>query len=96
MTSIEVLDPRGQIQKTAILVCNPVAMPLQARRIGILDNSKPNFRHLASMVADKFRAAGSVADIAHFRKENPAVGAGDKLLDEIARSADLVFTGSAD
>jgi hypothetical protein len=96
MTSIEVLDPRGQVQKTAALQCNPIVMPLHARRVGILDNSKPNFRRLATLVAERFRAEGSVLEITHYRKENPAVGAGDRLLDEIARSADLVFTGSAD
>jgi hypothetical protein len=96
MTSIEVLDPRGQVQKTAALQCNAIVLPLQGRRVGILDNSKPNFKRLATLVAEHFRADGAVVDIAYFRKENPAVGAGDELLDEIARSADLVFTGSAD
>jgi hypothetical protein len=96
MTRIEVLDPKGQVQKAAAVQCNPVAVPLKVQRIGILDNSKPNFRHLATVVAERFRADGSAMEIAHFRKENPAVGAGDALLDEIARSADLVFTGSAD
>jgi hypothetical protein len=96
MTRIEVLDPAGQVFKSTALLCNPVALPLQGRRIGILDNSKPNFKRLASLVAERFRAVGAVVDIAYFRKENPAVGAGDVLLEEIARSADLVFTGSAD
>jgi hypothetical protein len=48
------------------------------------------------LVAERLRDEGSVVDIAYFRKENPAVGAGAELLDQIARSADLVFTGSAD
>jgi hypothetical protein len=96
MTTIEVLDPAGQVHKVAALQCNPVMMPLQGRRLGILDNSKPNFKRLATLVAERFRDDGSAVDIAYYRKENPAVGAGDELLDEIARSADLVFTGSAD
>ena len=96
MTSIEVLDPRGHVQKATALQCNPIAMPLQGRRIGILDNSKPNFKRLATLVAERLRADGAAVDVGYFRKENPAVGAGDQLLDQIARSADLVFTGSAD
>jgi hypothetical protein len=97
MTTIEVLDPAGQVQKLAALQCNPITMPLQGRRLGILDNSKPNFKRLATLVAERLRdAGGSTVDIAYFRKENPAVGAGAELLDQIARSADLVFTGSAD
>jgi len=96
MTTIEVLDPAGQIHKVAALQCNPVKMPLQGRRLGILDNSKPNFKRLATLVAERLRDDGSAVDIAYFRKENPAVGAGDELLDQIARSTDLVLTGSAD
>jgi hypothetical protein len=96
MTTIEVLDPAGQIHKVAALQCNPVAMPLQGCRLGILDNSKPNFKRLATMVAEKLRDAGLVGGIAYFRKENPAVGAGAEMLDQISHSADLVITGSAD
>jgi hypothetical protein len=96
MTTIEVLDPAGQVHKVAALRCNPVAVPLQGRRLGILHNSKPNFKRLATLVAERLRADGSAADIAYFRKENPAVGADDELLNQIARSADLVLTGSAD
>jgi hypothetical protein len=95
-STIEVLDPAGQVRKPAGLQCNPLAMPLQGRRVAVLDNSKPNFKRLAGLVAERLRDDGAVADIGYFRKENPAVGAGDALLDQIAKSADLVFTGSAD
>jgi hypothetical protein len=96
MTTIEVLDPAGQVQQLAALQCNPIRALLQGQRLGILDNSKPNFKRLASLVAERLRDGGLVGDIAYFRKENPAVGAGAELLDQIARSADLVITGSAD
>ena len=96
MTTVEVLDPAGQVHKVAALRCNPVTIPLKGRRLGILDNSKPNFKRLATLLAERLRGEGSVVDIAYFRKENPAVGAGNELLDQIARSVDLVFTGSAD
>jgi len=95
MTTIEVLDPAGQVQHLAALQCNPV-IALQGCRLGILDNSKPNFKRLATMVAEKLRDAGLVGGIAYFRKEDPAVGAGAEMLDQISHSADLVITGSAD
>jgi hypothetical protein len=95
MTTIEVLDPAGAIQKVAALQCNSV-LPLKGRRLAILDNSKPNFQRLATLVAQKLRDELSLAGIAHYRKENAAVGAGSELLDQIANSADLVLTGSAD
>jgi hypothetical protein len=95
MTTIEVLDPAGQVQKLAPLQCTPVGS-LQGRRLAILDNSKPNFHRLATLVAQKLQAEHSMQGIGYFRKENPAVGAGTELLDRIAQSADLVLTGSAD
>jgi hypothetical protein len=95
MTTIEVLDPAGQIQKLTALQCNPV-LPLEGRRLAILDNAKPNFQRLATLVAEQLRDDCSLQGIAYFRKENPAVGAGSQLLDQIAQSADLVLTGSAD
>jgi len=95
MTTLEVLDPAGQIQKAPGLRCNPV-VEITGRRLAILDNSKPNFQRLASRVAERLREERSLAAIAFFRKENPAVGASPELLDRIAQSADLVLTGSAD
>jgi hypothetical protein len=95
MTMIEVLDPAGQVQKLAALQCNPV-MPLEGRRLAILDNAKPGFQRLATLVAARLRDDCSLADVTLFRKENPAVGASPALLDRIAQSADLALTGSAD
>ena len=69
---------------------------LEGRRLAILDNAKPNFQRLATLVAEKLRAECSLKSIEYFRKENPAVGASPELLDTIAQSADLVLTGSAD
>ena len=95
MTTIEVLDPAGQIQKVAALQCNPVGS-MDGRRLAILDNTKPNFQQLATLVAEKLRDDCTLQGIAYYRKENPAVAASPALLDEIASSADLVLTGSAD
>lgn len=95
MTTIEVLEPAGQVQKLAALQLNSV-VPLEGRRLAILDNAKPNFQRLATLVAEKLRDDFSLKSIAHYRKENAAVGASPELLDQIAQSADLVLTGSAD
>lgn len=95
MAMIEVLDPAGEIQRVAPLTCNPV-LSLEGRRLAILDNSKPNFKHLATLVGDRLREDCGIESVAYHRKENPAVGASAQLLDQIARTADLVLTGSAD
>ena len=92
---IELLEPTGQIQKLAPLQMNAVP-PLAGKRIGILDNVKPNFRLLATLSAEKLRAEFGAASIEHFYKENAAVGATAEVLDKIAHSTDVVLTGSAD
>jgi hypothetical protein len=95
MTTIEVLDAAGEIQARAPLSCNPV-LPLEGLRLAILDNGKPNFQRLASLIAERLHNDCSLKSIAYHRKENPAVGARSELLDQVAQSADVVLTGSAD
>jgi hypothetical protein len=95
MNTIEVLEPAGEVHKLDALKLNPVA-PLKGLRLAILDNAKPNFQRLALLAGERLCAEQGLGSVKHYRKENPAVGAGVELLDEIARSADLAFTGSAD
>ena len=93
--TIEVLDPAGEVRRIVPLRLNPLP-PLQGRKVAILDNMKPNFRLLATLAAERLQAECGVAEVLHFDKPNAAVGARPETLDAIARSADLVLTGSAD
>jgi hypothetical protein len=95
MTTIQVLDPAGAVQPRAALQLTAIAS-LAGRRVAVLDNAKPNFQRLATLAAERLCAEQGMTGVAHFRKENPSVGAEQALLDEIARRADLVLTGSAD
>lgn len=95
MATIEILEPAGQVQKLEPLQLTAVP-PLAGLRLAILDNRKPNFELLATLLAEKLLADCGLKSITHFSKEHASVGAGDELLDRIAKSADLVLTGSAD
>ena len=95
MTTIQVLDPAGAIQPRAALQLTAIAA-LEGRRVAVLDNAKPNFQRLATLAAERLCTEHGMTGVAHFRKENPSVGAEPALLDEIALRADLVLTGSAD
>ena len=95
MATIEILEAAGQVQKLAPLQLTAVP-PLAGLRLAILDNRKPNFELLATLLAEKLFADCGLKSITHFSKEHASVGAGDELLDRIAKSADLVLTGSAD
>lgn len=95
MTTIEVLDPAGPQQKLAPLQLTAIG-PLEGCRLAILDNGKPNFQRLATLLAEQVQSRHALGSIRHYRKEHAAIGAGAVLLDQIAREADLVLTGSAD
>lgn len=95
MSTIEVLEPTGSVQKRAPLQLNEVP-ELAGCRLAILDNRKPNFLSLATQVAGRLKTDRGLKSVELFDKDNAAVGAPGEVLAQIAKSADLVLTGSAD
>jgi len=77
----------------------PAAAPLgslQGKVVGFIDNSKPNFEHLAAdlkaLLVGRYGAAGVVTH----RKRSASMSAGAAVLDDLAKTCDLVITGSGD
>ncbi len=95
MSTIELLDPAGQVETSKLIHPQPIK-DLTGCRLVILDNAKPNFRALATRLAQRIGEDFAIASVRTFVKENAAVAALPEVLDEISRSADLVLTGSAD
>ncbi len=62
--------------------------------IGVLDNSKPNAGVLLHRVAELLAARTGAAGVRGFAKPSAARPA--EILDDIAESAHVVLTGSAD
>jgi hypothetical protein len=92
---MEVISPAGPVQKIPPVVANPIPS-IGGRRVAVLDNGKPGARRLAELVLERLGRDHALHSVKYFRKENPAVGAQPAVLDEIARSADLALTGTAD
>lgn len=67
---------------------------LTGRRIGVLDNSKPNADVLLGRVAERLVERAGAGSVRRWRKPGASVPAAN--LDEVAASADVVLTGSAD
>jgi hypothetical protein len=67
---------------------------LAGRSSGILDHSKPNAGVLLAGVAELLAARAGAASLRTWRKPTSAEPA--DCLDEIARSVEVVLTGSAD
>jgi hypothetical protein len=90
---MEVLSPvRAGSTRTKRLA--PRLPRLRGCRVGVLDNSKPNagvlLGHLALMLVEHHGAASIT------RWQKPGSSRPATNLDEIARSADVVLTGSGD
>jgi hypothetical protein len=90
---MEVLSPLGvAATPRRSLAKRPTG--LAGRRLGLLDNSKPNADVLLGRLADLLVARAGVADVRRWRKPGSSRPAAE--IDAIVASADVVLTGSAD
>lgn len=92
---IEVLDPRGEIER--IVVPRP-AYPgdLRGLRIGAIENTKHNAALLITGVIEHLATEYGAVNAGVLRKDFSSVGATPDMLDQVARDADLVLLGTAD
>ena len=90
---MDVLNPCGA-QTRGFKPLGPRPGGLAGRSVGILDNSKPNARVLLERLAELLSARAGTASVRIWTKPTSAQPA--ECLDEIARSVEVVLTGSAD
>jgi len=69
---------------------------LQGKVVAIIDNSKPNFNHLADDLAELLMSRHGVARVVRHRKRAASVPALEAVYAEIEAGCDLVITGSGD
>ena len=90
---MDVLNPtRPAPSQTKPLAPRPAS--LYGRRVGVLDNSKPNADVLLGRLAELLVERHGAASVVKWKK--PGASRPATMIDEIARSADLVLTGSGD
>jgi hypothetical protein len=65
-------------------------------RLGTLDNSKSNADHLLRMLIDGIKAQTEVTSVVSLRKPSVSEPAHAKVLDQLAREADVVISAMAD
>lgn len=92
--TIRVLNPVGESRVTVQPA--PALPPLRGKTVGFIDNRKTNFDRLVEDLAGILRDRHGVARVIHRQKAHAAVGAPPELLAEMARTCDLVITGSGD
>ena len=93
MDAIKIYAPVGAVGPAAASLAAPVPV-LAGKRIGILDNSKPNARLLLERLAERL-AARTKATVGPIERKNGALPAPDDILTRLAE-AEVVLTGSAD
>lgn len=90
---MRIYAPEGAVGPSAARLA-PSEPVLAGKRIGILDNSKPNAGLLLGRVAERL-AARTGARLEVVERKNAALPASDDLLARLAE-AEVVLTGSAD
>lgn len=90
---MRIYAPEGSVGSQPAALAPPADV-LAGKRIGILDNSKPNAGLLLGRMADRLSArTGATVEVVE--RKNGALPAPDDLLARLAE-ADVVLTGSAD
>ena len=69
---------------------------LQGKVVAFIDNSKPNFNHLADDLAELLVTRHGVARVVRHRKRAASVPALETVYADIEANCDLVITGSGD
>jgi hypothetical protein len=91
---VKIYRPDGEVG--AANVARAPSLPVLAgKRIGILDNTKPNAGVLLERLAEQL-AARTGAELTKVEIKNAALAAPDDVIIRLAEEVELVLTGSAD
>lgn len=91
---MKVYTPDGEVGQPDVAPA-PSPSVLTGRRIGILDNRKPNAHHLLGRLAERL-AERTGAEVAVIESKNAALAAPEEVLGRLTKEVQLVLTGSAD
>jgi hypothetical protein len=95
VSTIRIASPEGPIAPR-VRGLAPAPSRLHGKRLGVLDNGKPNARLLLTTVADRLvRRTGMVLGPV-VGKTSAAQPADAQVLENLRLSADVVLTGSGD
>jgi hypothetical protein len=89
------LSPQG-VESSERVSVPPLPGDFRDLTVGFLDNTKPNFDHLAIALGHILREHHGVRTVVHRRKLNCSSPAPAELIAELAKACDVVFAGSAD
>jgi len=88
-----VLDPTLEVEAAKVERAPRVA---EVKRIGLLDNGKPNSEKVLQMVAAKVVEAYPGVQVTYYRKPGAYRPAPSALLDQVAEENDVALVGIGD
>jgi len=91
--TLEVLNPRGEVDPPKTLGISPRVTTLAGKRIGMYDNGKDGFADFLDVIEQLLEEKYPAAVIIRF---NGGFDCGDTMADKIAESVDTVIYGSGD
>ena len=89
-----VYAPEGRVRGVAESLALSVRA-LEGKRLGILDNTKPNARVLLEAMARHLTETAG-CDVVLIETKNAALAAPDQVMGRLTKEVELVLTGSAD
>ena len=90
-----VYEPTGAVRPVEVKA-PPRLATLRQINVGFIDNTKPNFDLLAKELGRLLKEQTGVANVTIRSKRAPSVPATEETYAELARTCNLVFTGSGD
>lgn len=91
---VKIHTPEGNVGE--VPTSGAAAIPvLSGRRIGLLDNRKPNADVVLTHIADRL-AARMGTEVVRRDAKNAAIPCEDQVLEGIAKEVEIVLTGTAD
>ena len=91
---MKIYTPEGRVGPPPATTAAAIAS-LRGKRIGILDNRKPQARELLLRLGERL-AEQTGAEVVMIESKNAAIAAPDEVLNHLRQEVDLVLTGSAD
>ena len=90
------LIPEAPAPDSEVTAPASTRLPSESLRIGYLDNGKGNADHLLRFIRESLHGRLDVSSSVSRRKQSVSLAAGNELIDQFAREADLVITAMAD
>ncbi len=90
------LSPEAPAPDSEVTAPASTRLPSEGLRIGYLDNGKGNADHLLRFIRESLHGRLDVSSSVSRRKQSVSLAAGNELIDQFAREADLVITAMAD